>query len=282
MNPYLTLPKVPLLFGRQDFLIDISRDQRVLHLGCVDTGLLDERFAQGLLLHQKLAKVTKELWGFDIDGTGLDFLRGEGFQNLVEGDACYLDQCTELKGVEFDIILAGEVVEHLQNPGLFFQAVQQLMIPGHTKLVVSVPNAFRIDTLLWLLRGIEYVHPDHNYWFSYLTITNLFKKNNFEIEQVYMYSFHKSNLLPQRFQKYFRRQAATPATAVTPQRAATGAEVPLDSAAGSPTHGTLASYARALPRRLLAAFLYGRTPFWGDGLIVVAKSKAAAPSKETV
>lgn len=282
MNPYLTLPKVPLLFGRQDFLVDVARGQRVLHLGCVDTGLLHERFAQGQLLHQKLAKVATALWGFDIDQAGIDFLRREGFTNLVEGDVSYVDQYAEFKGVAFDVILASEVVEHLQNPGLFLQAVQQLMIPGHTKLVVSVPNAFRIDTLLWLLRGIEYVHPDHNYWFSYLTITNLFKKNNFEIEQVYMYSFHKSNLLPQRFQKYFRRQATTPAMAVTPQGAATGAEVPPDSATGSPTHGTLASYARALPRRLLAAFLYGRTPFWGDGLIVVAQSKAAAQSKETV
>ncbi|MEZ4859686.1 MAG: methyltransferase domain-containing protein [Caldilineaceae bacterium] len=279
MNPYLKLPKVPLLSGRQDFLVDIARGQRVLHLGCVDTGLLHERFEQGQLLHQKLEKVAKELWGFDIDQEGIDFLRSRGFDKLLVGDVSYLHEYEELKKAKFDIILAGEVVEHLQNPGLFFQSVKALMAPGHTRLVVSVPNAFRIDTLFYLLRGIEYVHPDHNYWFSYLTITNLFKKNDFAIEQVYVYTFHKHNLLPQGVQKFFpRHSSATPSAPSLTRPQIVNESAGVGALASTPVYYKLLSYLRALPKRLLVSFLYSRTPFWGDGLIVVATT--GTPTRE--
>ncbi|MEZ4677708.1 MAG: methyltransferase domain-containing protein [Caldilineaceae bacterium] len=133
MNPYIELPKVPLIFRRHDFLVEIARGKRVLHLGCVDAGLLEERFNRGELLHQRLAMVTAELWrGFDIEEAGIDFLRAKGFDKLIVGDLSYIDQFAELQQAEFDLILASEVVEHLQNPGLFFQAIQALMKPGHT------------------------------------------------------------------------------------------------------------------------------------------------------
>jgi hypothetical protein len=32
-------------------------------------------------------------------------------------------------------------------------------------------------------------------------------------------------------------------------------------------------YLKALPKRLLVSYLYSKTPFWGDGLIIVATLK---------
>lgn len=266
MNPYTELPRVPLLFRRHEFLVDIARGKRVLHLGCVDAGLLEERFHRGELLHQRLAAVTEELWGFDIDEEGIAFLQAKGFDNLLVGDVSHLDQVAALQGIEFDLILASEVVEHLQNPGLFFQAVKALMKPGHTQLVVTVPNAFRLSTLLKLLRGIEYVHPDHNYWFSYVTITNLVKKNGFVIEQVLTYTFQKHKLLPRSLWRRLNKRRGS-ATVMD--------EAPLPTVQNALQRPSMVrsglNLVRNLPMRLLAAWLYHRTPFWADGLVVIAK-----------
>lgn len=259
MNPYIELPKVPILVGRHDFVLERCKGKRVLHLGCIDSGLLQERFSSGELLHQKLAKVATNLWGIDIDADGITFLRNHGFNNLMVGDVCNLDKIPELQNQHFEVIVASELIEHLMNPGLFLEAVKKLMIPGHTELIVTVPNAFRVSSLLQLLDGVEYIHPDHNYWFSYHTITNLLTKGGFEIKEVYVYSFSYpkifplSNLFGKRTSKY------------TPSSSSETRFLPSSIWA----RGIL--YFKSLPRRLFIRFLYKKTPFFGDGVVVVAK-----------
>ena len=268
MDPFTKLPDVPLIHGRSDFLVNFCKGKRVLHLGCVDTGMLDARIKSGSLIHMRLADVADELWGFDINEDGVETLRTYGFENLITGDVSFIDQCEELKHRTFDVILASEVVEHLQNPGLFFQAVQHLMTPGHTRLVVTVPNAFRVSTLLWLLQGVEYVHPDHNYWFSYLTITNLLTKNGFQVEEFLVYIFAKHHLVPATLRKMFGGKDGT---------AVTGSPTPdyedRPTAQHKPRRGGLGmifSYVRQFPRRAMLTWLVHKTPFWGDGLIAIA------------
>jgi 2-polyprenyl-3-methyl-5-hydroxy-6-metoxy-1,4-benzoquinol methylase len=156
VNPYIKLPKVPILSGRQDFVIERCKGKKVLHLGCVDSGLLGERFARGELMHQKLAKVASELWGIDIDCDRIRFLRDHGFENLTCADVCYLEEIKEITDEEFDIIVATELLEHLMNPGLFLEAVKNIMIPERAELILSFPNAFKISNLLMLFfKNIE-------------------------------------------------------------------------------------------------------------------------------
>ena len=79
------LPPITVLEGRQDFVIERCRGKRVLHIGCVDAGVLEERFRAGVLMHQQIARVATELWGLDIDAEGIAFLAQKGFKNLVCG-----------------------------------------------------------------------------------------------------------------------------------------------------------------------------------------------------
>lgn len=259
MNPYVELPRVPIVTGRQDFVLARCKGKRVLHLGCVDSGLFCERFLSGGLMHQKLAEVTAELWGIDIDAEGISFLQNQGFNNLVTGDVCNLDKIPEFERTCFDVIVASEVIEHVVNPGLFLYAVKNLMIPDHTELVVTVPNAFRIATLIQLLRGVEFVHPDHNYWFSYHTAINLLKKCGFKIEEVYVYSFESTRIFPHQVSRFVGKKNTNLAASIM-------AETP-----SSNIWVRVFGYWKSLPRRLFVRFLYRRTPFWGDGIILVSK-----------
>jgi predicted TPR repeat methyltransferase len=260
VNPYITLPKVPILTGRQDFIIERCRGRKVLHLGCVDTGLISERLASGEHMHQRLAVVASEIWGIDIDEEGINILKDYGFENLYVGDICYLEKIREIQGEEFDVILATEVIEHLMNPGLFLESVKTIMIPNHTELIISVPNAFRIANLLKLFfRNIEYIHPDHNYWFSYYTITNLIRKSGMEVKEVYVYSLEERDLLPEGIRFFFAKRKGNPAK---PQRAEKSILTNLKE---------LGDFIGSLPRRLLVNYLYAKSSFWGDGIIVVCK-----------
>lgn len=251
MNPYIHLPRAPLVQGRQEFILTRARGKRVLHLGCVDRGLLAERFARGDLMHQRLAGVAADLWGVDIDREGIEFLRAHGFPKVVAADVSDLDRTPDLQGLEFDLIVASEILEHLSNPGLFLGALDRFMAGRPGDLVVTVPNAFRVDTLLSLFRGVEYVHPDHVYWFSYHTVTHLLRRHGFEPVEVCVYTFAPMSVLP------------------------TGAPArPHGVAVRAARTGVLRRawrYARSLPRRMAISLLYRTTPFWGDGLIVVAR-----------
>jgi predicted TPR repeat methyltransferase len=250
------LPKVPILAGRQDFIIERCSGKKVLHLGCVDTGLISERLASGEHMHQRLAVVASELWGIDIDEEGIKILRDYGFENLFVGDICYLEKIREIQSEEFDVILATEVIEHLMNPGLFLKSVKKIMIPNHTELIISVPNAFRIANLLKLFfRNIEYIHPDHNYWFSYYTITNLIRKSGMEVKEVYVYSLEDRDLLPEGIRLFKKKQ-------LNYERKEKSASSKLKE---------LCDFIGSLPRRLLVNYLYAKSSFWGDGIIVVCK-----------
>lgn len=120
-NPYLiNLPKdIEVLVGRMGFVLEICRNKRVLHLGCVDEGMIKERLEAGTLLHTKLLSVAREVYGVDISEKGLRLLREAGIDNLVLGNVEHLDQLSELQGKDFDVIVAAKIIEHLNNPGLF-------------------------------------------------------------------------------------------------------------------------------------------------------------------
>lgn len=253
MNPYHPLPRLPLIGGRHELILSRCRGKRVLHIGCVDTGLLEDRFRRGELMHQRLAAVSAELWGVDVDAQGIAFLREHGFTNLIAGDICDPSILTHLPTDYFDVCVASEVIEHLLNPGLFLKNINKLMIPEKTELIITTPNAYRVETILsLLLQNSEFIHPDHNYWFSYVTLTNLVRKSGLRIEEVYVYTFQPTKWLPGG-----KRTASVPQPGAARSRP-------------GPWRSRLAQW----PRRLVSIWLLRRHPCWGDGFILIARAPA--------
>ena len=119
MQVLFQVPEVKILRGRWNFVLQKCKGKRVLHLGCVDEGVLEERFAEGKLMHQELSRITKEVWGVDISESGITFLKSKGITNLFVGNVEKINELTELYSKKFDIIVASEIIEHLDNPGLF-------------------------------------------------------------------------------------------------------------------------------------------------------------------
>jgi len=170
--------------NRHDLMLRLCEGKTVLDLGCADYPMTEERYRKGELLFAKLRKVAKNVTGVDNSLDGLETLRSLGFDDLVLGNAEELGEL-EMKG-PFDVILAGELIEHLFNVGRFFEGVKQLMSP-HTILIISVPNAFAIKRFLRVLAGSELVNKDHAYYFSQANIELLTTTYGLHIRETYYY-----------------------------------------------------------------------------------------------
>ncbi len=167
--PYFPIRHTRVVMRDQEIL-RICRGKKILHLGCADM----PRSLQGPsdLLHVKLAKITScnKLWGLDSSEEGCQILRKMGFDRVIHGDVEQLNM--KLAQQNFDIILAGEIIEHLSNPGIFIRNLISLM-KNQTNLILTTPNAFSFKRFLYSMIRREKVHYDHNFYFSYQTIKHL-------------------------------------------------------------------------------------------------------------
>ncbi len=177
------------LVQRLDLIKSICEGKKVLHLGCTNWPYTVDAIEAGTLLHKDLAEVSGELYGFDFDQEGIDVLTSKGFDNLFQAD---LEKLNEVDLHEtFDVIIAGEMIEHLNNPGLFLNGIKRFMGPG-TQLVITTINAYSaMRFFVYGLRGrggvLEPVHPDHVAYYSYSTLKLMLDRHGFHVSNFLFY-----------------------------------------------------------------------------------------------
>ena len=167
----------------------LCQGRKTLHLGCTDSPFTETAIKNRSLLHFELKDAASELYGFDNDPTAIDILKLHGINNLYQAD---LERLSEVNLDEtFDVIIAGEVIEHLSNPGLFLLGIGRFLRPGG-KLVISTVNAycaFRFAMLAISGKGgvNEPIHPDHTAYYSFKTLKLLVERNGFKFEEFMFY-----------------------------------------------------------------------------------------------
>jgi SAM-dependent methyltransferase len=161
----------------------------VLHLGCTNYPYTEDAIEKDMLLHFDLEKVAKRLSGFDYDQAGLDILTAHGSTNLYRADLERLDEvdCNDT----FDVIIAGEMIEHLNNPGLFLNGIKRFMTP-ETRLMITTVNAYcALRVAVYALRGKggtnEPVHPDHVAYYSHSTLRLLLERHGLPVDDFMFY-----------------------------------------------------------------------------------------------
>jgi len=118
-------------------------------------------------------------------------------------------------GISFDVVVAGELIEHLNNPGKFFSALMEVMTP-ETLLILTTPNVHAMKLALYTLLGKERVNEDHRFFFSFSTLSRMLIVHNFRpvewyaaLEQTGGFGNSCANMVLYPFFKAFPRYADT-------------------------------------------------------------------------
>lgn len=129
------------MIDRDKMVLDRCAGKKVLHVGCCAAPGCRMMAESGRLLHLKLRGVASQLWGLDMSSEDITYLEEEHrFENLVVGDAQKIDQSFPSE-TAFDVIVAGELIEHLNNPGQFLDGAHSLLAPEGS-LIVSSPTVW--------------------------------------------------------------------------------------------------------------------------------------------
>lgn len=124
--------------------------RRVLDLGCRD-GALTQAYLAG-----------NDVVGVDADREAL----AEAAKLGIETHWADLDQPLDFPDASFDVVVAGELLEHLRDPHRLVAGIRRLLRPGGT-FVASVPNAYRLKgRLLFLVGRPPENDPTHLQMFS--------------------------------------------------------------------------------------------------------------------
>lgn len=125
--------------------------------------------------HKNIKKHSKECLGIDIDKHGLDYLKNKGYDVFVaDAEKFDLNQ-------KFEVIVAGEIIEHLSNFEGFFKSIKKHLEKDGV-LIITTPNPFIWFRFKDLMLGKTLsVNPGHTCWFDGVTLKLVLKRFGFKI-----------------------------------------------------------------------------------------------------
>lgn len=118
----------------------VGSDKRVLDVGCASGYLTRALVERGCTVS-----------GVEYDAAAAEEAR-PALQDLVVGDLEQLDLVAELGPGRFDVVVFGDVLEHLRDPLPVLRQARTLLAPGGY-VVISIPNVAHGAVRLQLLRG---------------------------------------------------------------------------------------------------------------------------------
>jgi SAM-dependent methyltransferase len=175
------------LVDRIDLVGSLVRGRRVIDLGFVDEGEMAAKRSRGTWLHEIVRSEARECVGVDADEAGVSRARRLGF----EAHFADVQDAAAVAALGLDpaeVVLAGELLEHLDLPGDFLDSVKLLVAPGG-RLVVTTPNAHALSNFIGALAGRELVNPDHVAWLSWRTLQTLLVRHGWRLELLAYYRF---------------------------------------------------------------------------------------------
>jgi hypothetical protein len=143
---------------------------------------------RGTWLHEEISRTARHVDGIDNSNVVPDEGLATGRNSIIRrGDVEDLERLVASLDKTPDVVVAGELIEHVENPLQFlkrFAAVRRLS--GKT-LIVSTPNATALHNVLIALGRRESTHADHLCILSYKTLTTLCTRAGFAEWQIIPY-----------------------------------------------------------------------------------------------
>lgn len=165
----------------------VGRD--VLDIGCVQHN--PENYRSRYWLHKALAGVANSIEGIDLYGPGVDYLNKIGYTIHI-ADAQDFDLSTK-----YDVIVAGDIIEHLSNVGNFLDSCRR-HLRQNGKIVISTPNPWywRCVVKAALYSRVN-PNPEHSLWMCPDTLRQIALRYDYQVSNITFGSrYLRDRLLP--------------------------------------------------------------------------------------
>jgi 2-polyprenyl-3-methyl-5-hydroxy-6-metoxy-1,4-benzoquinol methylase len=171
------------------FALKYSRGKDVLDLGCVQHN--PENYKSKFWLHKALIKVSRSVDGMDLYEEGAKYLNDMNY-NVIVGDV----QSFSI-GKEYDVIVAGDLIEHLENLSGFLRSCKAHLRTGG-RILISTPNPwYWRNVAKAIFFGRVNANPEHTLWMCPTVLGQLVTRHDMEIEEWHYGSrYFKDKVMP--------------------------------------------------------------------------------------
>lgn len=136
-----------------------NRIKEIISLIPINKDILDIGCAQNPEIYEALAKKNTKIIGIDIDKKKTQKMQDKGHR-------VYLMNAENIKlNHKFDYIVAGEIIEHLSNPGLFIESARK-HLKDRGKIIITTPNISSIFLYILVVVFDQTQDPTHTFYFD--------------------------------------------------------------------------------------------------------------------
>jgi len=147
---------------REVYILQRAKGKRVLDIGATGP------------MHEAIKELAEVCYGVDI-------VEKEE-ENYFRVDLDRVDHLPRLENI--DMIIAGEVIEHLSNAGHFLDLLAEYDCP----IILTTPNAFSSAGMYQMRRGVENVNKEHTAYYSWKTLSTLLERHGFQMDDFRWYN----------------------------------------------------------------------------------------------
>lgn len=153
----------------------IKNKQTILDVGCY----------MGALGEYLIKNCQSKVYGIDINKEAINYAK----TRLSDARVCNIETENITYKNKFDLIIFGDVIEHLRNPEEILNKIKE-NLKENGGIIVSVPNVANIETRFNLLRGkFEYTNTGildktHVHFYTKNSLQSLLEKNGFKIKNI--------------------------------------------------------------------------------------------------
>jgi hypothetical protein len=165
---------------RIEFIAQSCAGRRVLDLGAMDETAWRAKRGRGTWLHEAIAARARFVEGVDnSESVSIEGLPTASNAVIRPGDVNRLDSLLQTGTDPPEVIVAGELIEHLENPVQFLRQFAGIDRLSGSTLILSTPNASALHNFLIGAMRRESTHQDHLCIFSFKTLSTLCRRAGF-------------------------------------------------------------------------------------------------------